>query len=231
MGKPTERRGRVAIRGPIHEQILPHIRRDIVLNRWAPGERLPESDLCSEFGVSRTPMRDVLKILEVEGLITLVPNAGAVITPISPPDLSEKLEVLMSLEQTAARRAAERQSPSAIAEIRRLHEEMIAAARDGLASRYYSLNDEFHRALVTGAANLTLAKMHATIMSHVSRARNRANAREALTQEAAEHHAAIVDAVLRGDGAAAESALRLHLEDVTANIMACFSAGVVRASA
>src|SRR3954451_2412020 len=76
---------------PIHEQVLPLIRRDIIENRWQPGERLPEPDLCAEFGVSRTPMRDVLKILEAEGLVQLLPHVGAVITRLDAPDLADKL--------------------------------------------------------------------------------------------------------------------------------------------
>src|SRR5687767_11483162 len=96
----------IVSREPIHEQILPHIRRDIVTNRWAPGERLPEMELCAEFGVSRTPLRDVLKILEVDGLVELVPHVGAVVTRLDPPDLADKLEVLSGLEQTAAMKVA-----------------------------------------------------------------------------------------------------------------------------
>src|SRR5690606_12133903 len=161
-------RTRIVSKEPIHEQILPHIRRDIVLNRWAPGERLPEMELCQEFGISRTPLRDTLKILEVEGLITLFPHIGAVVNPLDPPDLAEKLEVLSGLEQIAAMRVAEMQSPTALKEIKRLHKAMEDAAAKGQTIKYYALNDEFHRAIVLECGNATLAKFHETVMWHVS---------------------------------------------------------------
>lgn len=213
-------RGRIVSKEPIHEQILPHIRRDIVHNRWVPGERLPEMELCEEFGVSRTPLRDVLKILEVEGLVQLVPHIGAIVTPLDPPDLSEKLELMSGLEQFAAMTMARRRPPQAIKEIERLHRAMAHAASDGQTTKYYALNDEFHRAIVLGAGNNTLSKMHETIMWHVSRARNRVNEQETLTPRAAEHHDAIVDRILKGDEEGASRAVREHLDEVIANVLA-----------
>ena len=224
---PKERGGararRVVSKEPIHEQILPHIRRDIILNRWAPGERLPEIELCEEFGVSRTPLRDVLKILEVEGLIDLVPHVGAIVTQMDPPDLAEKLEVLSGLEQIAAMKVARIQGQRALKEINQLHRAMSQAAREGEVSKYYQLNDEFHRAIVLGAENDTLSKMHENVMWHVSRARNRANEREPLTPRAAEHHAAIVERIMAGDVEGARRAMSDHLHDVAENVLAKIS--------
>ncbi|MBB4023991.1 MAG: GntR family transcriptional regulator [Confluentimicrobium sp.] len=223
VNKRAEPRGaRTVVREPIHEQILPHIRRDIVLNRWGPGERLPEMELCHEFGVSRTPLRNVLKILEVEGLIELVPHIGAVVTPFDSPDLAEKLDVMSGLEQLAAVRIAQLRPPEALSEIQRLHSEMNLAALDTDRTRYYALNDEFHRAIVLGSGNATLSKMHETIMWHVSRARNFANEQEVLGVRAAEHHTQIVEMILSGDAEGARLAMRTHLDDVISNILARF---------
>ncbi|EUB99897.1 transcriptional regulator, GntR family [Rhizobium sp. CF080] len=216
-------RMRVVSKEPIHEQILPHIRRDIVLNRWAPDERLPEMELCEEFGVSRTPLRDVLKILEVEGLVTLLPHVGAIVTPLDPPDLAEKLEVMSGLEQMSAMKVAELQPSAAIREIERLHKAMAVAAKNGQISKYYALNDEFHRAIVLGCNNNTLAKMHETVMWHVSRARNYANERETLTKSAAEHHDAIVDRIIAGDADGSARAMREHLKEVINTVLARLS--------
>ena len=223
-------RTRIVSKEPIHEQILPHIRRDIVLNRWAPDERLAEMELCEEFGVSRTPLRDVLKILEVEGLVMLVPHIGAVVTPLNPPDLAEKLEAMSGLEQISAMKVAELQPPAALREIKRLHKAMEEAARNGQTSKYYGLNDEFHRAVVLGSGNSTIAKMHETVMWHVSRARNYANEREPLNQSAAEHHDAIVDALEKGDPEGAARAMRNHLAEVIANVLDRVTAPTSRAT-
>lgn len=219
ISRRTGSRTRIVSKEPIHEQILPHIRRDIVLNRWAPDERLPEMELCEEFGVSRTPLRDVLKILEVEGLVTLVPHIGAVVTPLNTPDLAEKLEAMSGLEQISAMKVAELQPPAALKQIKRLHKAMEEAAKNGQTTKYYALNDEFHRAVVLGSGNATVAKMHETVMWHVSRARNYANEREPLNQSAAEHHDAIVDALERGDPEGAARAMREHLAEVIVNVL------------
>lgn len=229
-GKASARGRRMVTKEPIHEQILPHIRRDIVLNRWDPGERLPEMELCEEFGVSRTPLRDVLKILEVEGLIQLLPHVGAIVTPLDPPDLAEKLEAMSDLEQISAMKVARRRPAAALKEIERVYAAMIQAAKDGHVAKYYHLNDEFHRAIVVGAANETLSKMHETIMWHVSRARNRANEREPLTPRAAEHHSAIVECIMNGDEVGAGRAMREHLDEVAANVVARISGQAPAAS-
>lgn len=222
---PANGRGRLVLKEPIHEQILPHIRRDIVHNRWAPGERLPEMDLCTEFGVSRTPLRDVLKILEVEGLVQLVPHIGAIVTPLESPDLAEKLEAMSGLEQIACSLTALRRAPQAIKEIERLHRAMALAAHDGQVAKYYALNDEFHRAIVVGGGNATLAKMHETVMWHVSRARHSVNARETLTASAAEHHDEIVNCILKGDREGAARAMASHLDEVIANVLSGIAHG------
>jgi len=213
--RSVARRGKLVSREPIHEQILPHIRRDIVLNRWLPGERLPELDLCAEYGVSRTPLRDVLKILEVEGLVELQPHVGAVVTLMDSPDLAEKFEVMMNLEQAAAMTVAQLRSPAVLKEIQRLHRSMELAAKEAKIDQYYRLNDEFHRAIILGSANQTRARIHEILMSHVSRARNRANKHEGLTASSAEHHALIVQSILAGAAEAAGQAMREHLVEVT----------------
>lgn len=217
---PSRNRLSVVSKEPIHGQILPHIRRDIVMNRWAPGERLPEMELCAEFGVSRTPLRDVLKILEVDGLVELVPHVGAVVTRLDPPDLADKLEVLNGLEQTAAMKVAAKRPPEVLAEIGRLHGEMGSAAAEKRIEDYYELNDEFHRTIVLGANNPTLARMHEVMMWHVSRARHRANENEPLTESQAEHHAGIVAAIMSGAVEAAGKAMRDHLAEVGQLILA-----------
>ncbi len=206
-------------REPMHEQVLPHIRRDIVEGRWGPGERLPEPLLCAEFGISRTPMRDALKILEAEGLVELVPHVGAVVTDPTQPDVAEKMEVLSALEQAAAAKVATTRPPAVLEQISMLHTRMNAAAHQHDPSTYYRLNDEFHRAIVLGADNKTLADMHEHIMWHVHRARHRANEYEKLSEGAAEHHDRIVRCLMSGDPNAAATAMKEHLHDVSDSIV------------
>lgn len=204
----------VLSRKPFNEQILPFIRRDIIMGRWKPNERLSEPMLCREFGVSRTPLRDAFKVLESEGLIALIPHVGAVITDPTVPDMGEKLELLICLEQFAAFKLALLRPPAAIKEITACHDAMIEAARKANAADYYRMNDDFHRAIVLGAGNKTLGDAHERVMWHIHRARHLANEHEPLSKNAASHHQRIVDAILSGNGHAAEEAMRDHLLEV-----------------
>lgn len=216
----TSARSGVVHKEPMREQILPHIRQDIVLGRWKPGDRLLEPSLCEEFGVSRTPLRDVLKILEIGGLVRLVPHVGAVVTELDPPDLMDKFEVLAGLEQTAAMKVARLRPRAVLAQIRALDDAMGEAARANRVKDYYRLNDDFHRAIVLGADNATLAQIHETIMWHVYRARHHVNEYEPLDEGAAEHHAEIIKAILAGNAEAAGGAMREHVDEEMRMVMA-----------
>jgi DNA-binding GntR family transcriptional regulator len=198
----------------MHGQILPQIRRDIITGRWPPGQRLSEPALCGEFGVSRTPLRDALRLLQAEGLIQLIPHVGAVVTPTSGPGIGEKIELLIAIEQLAAFKVARQGSAATLRTIERLHDKMVAAAERSNAEQYYGLNDDFHRAIVVGAENATLAEAHEGVMWHVYRARHLANTHEPLARDAGHHHQTIVDAILNRDGDAAERAMRHHLLEV-----------------
>jgi DNA-binding GntR family transcriptional regulator len=220
MAEPEHEKRRVVSRQPIHEQILPHIRQDIVDGRWKPGERLAEPELCEAFGVSRTPLRDALKILETEGLVRLLPHVGAVVTPLDPPDLMDKMDVLTGLEQMAAAKVALVQDKAVLRRIQTLHRSMADAVRQRQIRRYYGLNDEFHAAIVQGAGNDTLTAMHATMMWHVVRARRLAYEVEELAQDADIHHEPIVQAILAADPDAASLAMRRHLGDVARHALA-----------
>jgi DNA-binding GntR family transcriptional regulator len=211
---------RAVVKESIHEQILPVLRNDIISNRWDPGERLPEPLLCREFGISRTPLREALKILETEGLVEQRPRIGVVVTPLDPPDLADKFEVLIGFEQLAAAKVARLHHPETLDAIGKIQDLMVAAAAAGDMPRYYDLNDEFHCAIVSGASNATLAQMHRNIMWHVRRARHRVHEYESAHKTSAERHDAIITALIAGDENAAARAARVHLEDIATAVLA-----------
>jgi DNA-binding GntR family transcriptional regulator len=199
---------------PMHNQILPHLRRDIVENRWKSGERLSEPLLCKQFGVSRTPLREALKMLEAEGLIRLVPHVGAVVTDPGATEIGETMEILIGLEQLAAVRVTQAKRREVLHDIQRIYDEMRLAARQGDAARYYELNNDFHLCIVRGTGNRSLVDLHEKVMWHVHRERHRANEVESVTVESAESHHEIVDAILEHRAEHAGRAMRKHLENV-----------------
>jgi DNA-binding GntR family transcriptional regulator len=205
---------------PMHDQILPHLRRDIVENRWKSGERLSEPLLCKQFGVSRTPLRVALKTLEAEGLIRLVPHVGAVVTDPGATEIGETMEILIGLEQLAATRVAQLKRREVLHDIRRIYDEMRIAARQGDAARYYELNNDFHLCIVRGTGNRSLVDLHEKVMWHVHRERHRANEIESVTVESAESHHEIVDAIRAHRAEDAGRAMRNHLEKVSKLMLA-----------
>jgi DNA-binding GntR family transcriptional regulator len=215
----ADRPGTVVRNMPMHDQILPHLRKDIVENRWKSGERLPEPQLCREFGISRTPLRQALKTLELEGLVQLIPHVGAVVTDPNAADVGEIMEILIGLEQLAAIRVAQSQRPEVLREIEAIYREMQQAAKQNAADRYYDLNNNFHRSIVSGAGNRSLAELHEKVMWHVHRERYRAAVVEPFTEESAEHHEEIVRAILENRAEEAGLAMRRHLEQVAELMM------------
>jgi DNA-binding GntR family transcriptional regulator len=220
MRKTTEVTASVVRFAPIHDQILPHLRKDIVENRWKSGERLSEPLLCKLFGVSRTPLRQALKTLEAEGLVRLVPHVGAVVTDPSPTEIAETMEILIGLEQLAATRVAQSGQPDVLHNIERIYAEMRQAAQHGDPSGYYELNNDFHLGIVRGTGNRSLVDLHEKIMWHVHRERHRANVVESVTVESAESHDEIVRAILERRVEDAGLAMRRHLENVSRLMLA-----------
>jgi DNA-binding GntR family transcriptional regulator len=145
---------------PLSARTVDRLRDLIVTEELRPGTPLRERALAERLGVSRTPLRDALKTLAADGLVTLSPNRGAVVAPFSATAIAEKLEVLSTLEGFAGEKAAEEATDAEIAEVRALHHELLAAFERRDRAAYFHLNQAIHRALVLAARNATLADLH-----------------------------------------------------------------------
>src|SRR3954452_13325183 len=108
----------------LHAGLLDGVRRLINEGDLAPGARVPERELCARFGVSRTPLRECLKVLAAEGLVELLPNRGARIATLDGADLVHLFEVMAALEAEGGRLACERISDAEAAEVQSLHYRM-----------------------------------------------------------------------------------------------------------
>ena len=119
-------------RRPLHEEVIDQLRDRIVQGELAPGARLNERVLCEQLGISRTPLREAIKMLATEGLVDLLPNRGAIVTPLKAANIADTLAVMGALESLAGELACANASDTQIGEIRALHYEMLAhhARRD-----------------------------------------------------------------------------------------------------
>src|SRR5499427_526627 len=140
----------------LHDEILNRLRDHIVEGNIVDGGRVPERQLCEMLGISRTPLREALKVLAAEGLIELLPNRGARIRQLSQRDLEELFDVMAGLESLAGRLACE-----AITAIEQLHYEMYGHSLHRDMHGYFQANQRTHESIVAAARNETLKTAYA----------------------------------------------------------------------
>src|SRR3954471_4727166 len=124
-------------RANLHEQVAQRLRQMLVEGRIAPGAKLNERELAQELEVSRTPLREAIKMLAAEGLVELLPNRGAIAVSLSEADVLHTFEVMAGLEGLSGELAAQRITPGELAEMKATHFEMLAAYTRADLSSYY----------------------------------------------------------------------------------------------
>jgi DNA-binding GntR family transcriptional regulator len=182
----------------LHEDVVSQLRDHIVEGHLDPGARIPERELCEKFGISRTPLREALKVLAAEGLIELLPNRGARVRQFTEADIRSLFEVLSGLDFVAGRLACERISDDMIAAIERMHLDMYTHYLRRELAEYFKLNQRIHQAIVDAAANPVLSANYANLNAVVRRLRYSANlANRDRLGDAMREHEAIIDALRR----------------------------------
>jgi DNA-binding GntR family transcriptional regulator len=201
----------VIARLALHDQVVERLRTQLVEGEVAPGAKLNERELCAALGVSRTPLREAIKLLAAEGLVDLLPNRGAVAVKLTEADIVNTFEVLAGLEAMAGELAAQRVSADELAEIRALHFEMLAAFSRRDLSNYYRLNSRIHNAINGAARNPVLTGTYQRINARVQSLRFRSNQNEDKWQRAVTEHERMVRALGERDAAALRQVLIEHL--------------------
>ncbi|MDX1401710.1 MAG: GntR family transcriptional regulator [Kiloniellales bacterium] len=206
------------VRRSLHDELVERLQRLIIEGQLAPGEKVPEKELCARFAVSRTPLREALKVLASEGLITLTPNRGAWVTALTLEDLEEVFPVMGALEALAGEMAAIRISDEEIGRIRSLHQKMVSEYQRADLPAYFKLNQEIHESILNAAANATLSAQYRMLSSRVRRARYLANMSDERWAMAVKEHEEIIDALEARDGVALAAILKRHLANKFATV-------------
>jgi DNA-binding GntR family transcriptional regulator len=196
----------------LREQVIERLREEILSSRLEPGTELGEVALARSLGISRGPLREALGQLTAEGLVTMVPRRGAVVTRLTRQEFMDAYQVREALESLAMKLALPRLSVEEKAELHHMCEvmERAAAARDSV--RFFAVNREFHDLLVRASGNRKLESVHAQLIAQMSRLLNRsAELRGGLEQSAAEHRA-ILAAIDADDAPLAVRLLEEHIE-------------------
>lgn len=188
------------------------IRDMITTGDLAPGRRLTEREIGDRLNLSRTPVREALKILHAEGLVILEPNRGAVVPLLSGQEVEEVMEVLSALEKIAAPLVCSRLTEAELARIEALHDEMVTHFRAGRLMPYFSVNQAIHRAIVAASGNRTVARIYSRESGRIQRYRFAGNRDGARWERAVHEHGLILDALRQRDGELLAALLRAHLK-------------------
>jgi DNA-binding GntR family transcriptional regulator len=200
-------------RPTLHGQLVDRVRTLIVEGQLAPGTRIHEGELGKALGVSRTPLREALKVLASEGLVELVQGRGAVVRKLTGKDVAEMLDVLRALETLAARLACRNATDAQIAALRRTHDEMISFYEAGNRLDYYWRNQAIHAGLADLSGNALLATMHATIQARMKRIRFIGNEDPGGWTAAVAEHREMIAALEARDEARLAAVVARHLDE------------------
>jgi len=203
--------GRTVGRLGLDRRIAEQLRRMIVRCELLPGTPISEARLCVQMHVSRTPLREALKLLASEGLVDLRPNRRPLVRAISESETVQLFEALGAVERIAAEMAAERLTP---AELKRLTALQARMEEHHAASRkdpYSQLNEDIHCAIVAGAGNPVLVETHASLLARAKRARYAALAATGRWSESVTEHREVLQALLARDARKAGHLLFEHV--------------------
>ena len=195
----------------LHEEVVNRVRAILLDGEITPGARIPERDLCERLQISRTPLREALKVLAAEGLVQLLPNRGARAARLTDKDMRDLFEVCQGLEALAGELACERITDAGIGEIAAAHAAMARHYRDGDLIQYYRCNRAIHEAIVTAAGNPALTGLYNSVTARIRRARYVTPMTPDRWALALREHEAILNALERRDGVGLSHILRTHL--------------------
>ncbi|SNY98764.1 GntR family transcriptional regulator [Halomonas sp. hl-4] len=177
----------------------------------APGERISEKQLCEKFGVSRTPLREALKVLATEGLIELLPNRGARVVRLTFKKVKDTYDLMAALEGLSGELACQYISDAEIADIRRLHEEMLTHYRNRELMPYFEVNRQIHESILAASRNDVLQEMYSNLSQRVKRVRYSKKMTQTFWSQAVQDHENMMAALEKRDGRLLGQILRDHL--------------------
>lgn len=206
------------VRNSLHDTLVSHLRELILKGELRPGDKLPEQKLCERFGVSRTPMREAVKVLAAEGVLRLVINRGAIVAETTPAEIEELFPIMAALEAVAGEQACRNASDEQVAQLRVLHDAMIRHYAAGEEAAYLRHNRLIHEAIVEMTGNATLSGMYQQILTRIHCVRFTIGKSGEQWKKAIAEHEQIVAALERRDGALLAELLKAHVLDTTVRI-------------
>ncbi|MCA0386822.1 MAG: GntR family transcriptional regulator [Firmicutes bacterium] len=198
--------------------IFEKIREDILNGRYVSGDKLVEIKLADELGVSRTPVREALKQLELDGLVDNIPNRGVVVKGISKEDIDDILTIRLCIEGLVGQWAAERILDHEVKELEEIFDLMEFYSHKGDVDKLFELNTKFHETLYQTTKSRYLEGVLNDFQLFIKTARNNSLRSSGRMQHALDEHRAILTALKNHDVEGARQALVMHIANSNANI-------------
>ena len=195
-------------RQALYEEVAELLRQRIFRQELEPGSWIDEMKIAEEIGISRTPLREALKVLAAEGLVTMKVRRGAYVTEMSEKDLRDVYHLLALLESDAAGVLAAAATPQQLGELEALHAELAAAAGD--RERFFTLNERFHLHLLELADNRWRGQMVADLRKVMKLSRHHSLFKLGRIEDSLAEHEAVMAALRARDAQGAAQAMRAH---------------------
>jgi DNA-binding GntR family transcriptional regulator len=195
----------------LYEEVAEQLRQRIFRRELEPGSWIDEVKIAQEYGISRTPLREALKVLAAEGLITMKVRRGAYVTEVSETDLSDVYHLLSLLESDAAGVVAQKATEEQIKELQSLHKELEAAANN--RDRFFALNERFHMRLLEIAGNRWRDQMVGDLRKVMKLNRHNSLLKAGRVKESMLEHRAIMEALARRDARGAVKRMQEHFRN------------------
>jgi DNA-binding GntR family transcriptional regulator len=195
----------------LYEEVAELLRQRIFRRDLEPGSWIDEVKLAQEYGISRTPLREALKVLAAEGLVTMKVRRGAYVTEVSESDLAEVYHLLSLLESDAAGVVAQKATDDELKELKALHADLESAVKD--RDRFFALNERFHMRLLEIAGNKWRNQMVADLRKVMKLNRHQSLLKAGRVRESLAEHRSVMDALLRRDPQAATRRMQEHFSN------------------
>lgn len=205
---------------PLRDKVFNALREAILNGSLKPGQSLIETKLAEEMGVSRTPIREAIRKLELEGLVSSVPNKGVIVKGISVQDVNDIYTIRHCLEGLAARWAVMRITREELGKLEENMDLMEFYTRRNDLAQVNTKNSEFHEIIFRATKSKPLRQILSSLQEHVQRARTASLRVPGRAEKALQEHRAILDAFQRRDVEAAEHLITEHIKNSRDNLLA-----------
>ncbi|PKO91500.1 MAG: GntR family transcriptional regulator [Betaproteobacteria bacterium HGW-Betaproteobacteria-10] len=195
----------------LYQEVAERLRQRIFNHELTPGDWIDEQKLAEEYGISRTPLREALKVLAAEGLVDLKPRRGCYVTEISHQDIDDIFPLMAMLEGRCAFIAAQLATAGDIRGLKAIHEKLESAAKDSRIDAFFEANQEFHRRIQELTNNRWLLSVIQDLRKVLKLSRLHSLSLEGRLQQSLEEHRIIMAAFEAGDAAKAEKSMHDHL--------------------